>query len=60
MSRFEELCMLALALAGGTMYVLNQQWPEHPIQFIEFVALWAIMLIAIHVAIAFWGRVRRR
>jgi hypothetical protein len=60
MSRFEELCMFALALAGGTMYVLNQRWPEHPIEFMDFLVLWAIMLIAIHVVIAIWGRMRRR
>ena len=52
--------MLALAMAGGTMYVLNRQWPEHPIQFMDFLPLWAIMLVAIHLDMAIRGRMRRR
>jgi hypothetical protein len=59
MSRFEQLCVLAAALAGAAMYLFNRQWPEHPVPFWAFLILWLVMLIAILVADTMWRRVRK-
>jgi hypothetical protein len=56
MSRLEELCILAAALAGVAMYGLNRQWPDHPISFPEFLLLWLIALIAVFGLMTIWRR----
>jgi drug/metabolite transporter (DMT)-like permease len=59
MSRFEQFCVLAAALAGAAMYVANRQWPEHPFPFWAFVVLWLVMLVAIRLVGAMWRRARK-
>ena len=55
MSRFEQLCILALALAGGAMYLFRER-----LEFTEFLLLWLVILVAIHAGIAIWRRWVRR
>ena len=59
MSRFEQLCVVAAALAGIAMYVANRQWPEYPVPLWAFLILWLAMLVALHLVSAMWRRVRK-